>query len=65
MTDYTRRERLAAGAYCLALRPAVPRDERRRSFPDMMGFRQKWLHENRTWLYLSCLSPGFRWPLGE
>lgn len=48
-----------------ALRPAVPRDERRRSLPDMMGFRQKWLHENRTWLYLSCLSPGYMWPLGE
>ncbi|KAF4080235.1 hypothetical protein AMELA_G00168080 [Ameiurus melas] len=47
-----------------AVRP-VPRDERRRSLPDMMGFRQKWLHENRTWLYLSCLSPGYMWPLGS
>ncbi|XP_053085782.1 pericentrin isoform X3 [Pangasianodon hypophthalmus] len=47
-----------------AVRP-VPRDERRRSLPDMMGFRQKWLHENRSWLYLSCLSPGYMWPLGS
>lgn len=46
-------------------RSAVPREERRQSLPDMMGFRQKWLHENRTWLYLSCLSPGYMWPLGE
>ncbi|KAK3575590.1 hypothetical protein QTP86_030993 [Hemibagrus guttatus] len=47
-----------------AVRP-VPQDERRRSLPDMMGFRQKWLHENRTWLYLSCLSPGYTRPLGS
>ncbi|XP_046730738.1 pericentrin isoform X2 [Silurus meridionalis] len=47
-----------------AVRP-VPRDERRRSLPDMMGFRQKWLHENRIWLYLSCLSPSYTWPLGS
>ncbi|KAF5895396.1 pericentrin-like isoform X1 [Clarias magur] len=47
-----------------AVRP-VPRDERRRSLPDMMGFRQKWLHENRSWLYLRCLSPGYMWPVGE
>ncbi|XP_067335427.1 pericentrin isoform X2 [Channa argus] len=25
--------------------------------PDMIGYRQRWLQENRTWLYLSCLSP--------
>ncbi|KAJ3613831.1 hypothetical protein NHX12_020077, partial [Muraenolepis orangiensis] len=24
---------------------------------DMIGYRQRWLQENRTWLYLSCLSP--------
>ncbi|KAM3870972.1 pericentrin [Diretmus argenteus] len=25
--------------------------------PDMIGYRQRWLQENGTWLYLSCLSP--------
>ncbi|XP_031703854.1 pericentrin [Anarrhichthys ocellatus] len=37
-----------------------PKDERRIQSaysPDMIGYRQRWLHENRTWLYLSCLSP--------
>ncbi|XP_034431835.1 pericentrin isoform X3 [Hippoglossus hippoglossus] len=24
---------------------------------DMIGYRQRWLQENGTWLYLSCLSP--------
>ncbi|XP_062252996.1 pericentrin isoform X2 [Platichthys flesus] len=28
-----------------------------RSSSDMIGYRQRWLQENRTWLYLSCLSP--------
>ncbi|KAJ8003709.1 hypothetical protein DPEC_G00151130 [Dallia pectoralis] len=27
------------------------------TFPVMIGGRQRWLQENRTWLYLSCLSP--------
>ncbi|XP_069391966.1 pericentrin isoform X4 [Paralichthys olivaceus] len=38
----------------------LPKEERRiRSAcsPDMIGYRQRWLQENRTWLYLSCLSP--------
>lgn len=38
----------------------LPKEERRiRSTcsPDMIGYRQRWLQENRTWLYLSCLSP--------
>nr|XP_057947420.1 pericentrin isoform X4 [Doryrhamphus excisus] len=37
-----------------------PREERRLQAacsPDMIGYRQRWLQENRTWLYLSCLSP--------
>ncbi|XP_028995899.1 pericentrin isoform X2 [Betta splendens] len=40
---------------------AVPPKEERRiqsaCSPDMLGYRQRWLQENRTWLYLSCLSP--------
>ncbi|KAK2826430.1 hypothetical protein Q5P01_020644 [Channa striata] len=40
---------------------AVPPKEGRRiqsaCSPDMIGYRQRWLQENRTWLYLSCLSP--------
>ncbi|XP_066518729.1 pericentrin isoform X2 [Hoplias malabaricus] len=47
------------------VRPVLSCEERRRSLPDMMGFRQKWLHENRTWMYLSCLSPGNMWLLGS
>ncbi|XP_064183587.1 pericentrin isoform X2 [Anguilla rostrata] len=31
----------------------------------MMGYRQKWLRENRTWLYLSCLSPVYMSGLGS
>ncbi|XP_029937869.1 pericentrin isoform X2 [Myripristis murdjan] len=39
-----------------------PKEEMRRQgqtacSPDMIGYRQRWLQENRTWLYLSCLSP--------
>ena len=39
-----------------------PREEQRREghttcSPNMVGYRQRWLQENRTWLYLSCLSP--------
>ncbi|XP_036065913.1 pericentrin isoform X4 [Oryzias melastigma] len=37
-----------------------PKEERRMQSacsPDMIGYRQRWLQENRTWLYLSCLSP--------
>nr|XP_046269155.1 pericentrin isoform X2 [Scatophagus argus] len=37
-----------------------PKEERRiqsACSPDMIGYRQRWLQENRTWLYLSCLSP--------
>ncbi|XP_027130303.1 pericentrin isoform X5 [Larimichthys crocea] len=40
---------------------AVPPKEERRiqsaCSPDMIGYRQRWLQENSTWLYLSCLSP--------
>ncbi|KAG7229208.1 hypothetical protein INR49_013151 [Caranx melampygus] len=40
---------------------AVPPKEERRiqsaCSPGMIGYRQRWLQENRTWLYLSCLSP--------
>lgn len=38
----------------------LPKEERRiqsACSPDMIGYRQRWLQENRTWLYLSCLSP--------
>ncbi|XP_061089610.1 pericentrin isoform X2 [Conger conger] len=49
---------------CVALR-----EERRQSplsrSADMMGSRQKWLRENRTWLYLSCLSPMYLSGLGS
>ncbi|XP_074547801.1 pericentrin [Halichoeres trimaculatus] len=37
-----------------------PTEERRLQSacsPHMTGYRQRWLQENRTWLYLSCLSP--------
>ncbi|KAM9777455.1 LOW QUALITY PROTEIN: pericentrin [Neosynchiropus ocellatus] len=33
--------------------------------PDMIGYRQRWLQENRTWLYLSCLSPLYLYGPGE
>ncbi|KAK5857626.1 hypothetical protein PBY51_010856 [Eleginops maclovinus] len=39
-----------------------PKEERRIQLPcspDMIGYRQRWLQENRTWLYLSCLSPPY------
>ncbi|XP_036981473.1 pericentrin isoform X2 [Acanthopagrus latus] len=38
----------------------APKEERRiqsACSPDMIGYRQRWLQENSTWLYLSCLSP--------
>ncbi|XP_073339040.1 pericentrin isoform X2 [Pagrus major] len=38
----------------------TPKEERRiqsACSPDMIGYRQRWLQENSTWLYLSCLSP--------
>ncbi|XP_025756941.1 pericentrin [Oreochromis niloticus] len=37
-----------------------PKEERKLQSPcspDMIGYRQHWLQENGTWLYLSCLSP--------
>ncbi|KAL3968743.1 ryanodine receptor 1 [Sarotherodon galilaeus] len=37
-----------------------PKEERKLQSPcspDMTGYRQHWLQENGTWLYLSCLSP--------
>ncbi|KAI9528762.1 hypothetical protein NQZ68_017360 [Dissostichus eleginoides] len=39
-----------------------PKEERRIQppcSPDMIGNRQRWLRDNRTWLYLSCLSPPY------
>lgn len=48
---------------------AVPPKEERRiqsaCSPGMVGYRQRWLQENRTWLYLSCLSPLYLYGPGE
>ncbi|XP_038584251.1 pericentrin isoform X3 [Micropterus salmoides] len=41
----------------LALPPKEERRIQSACSPDMIGYRQRWLQENRTWLYLSCLSP--------
>ncbi|XP_074517499.1 pericentrin isoform X3 [Sebastes fasciatus] len=41
----------------LALPPKAERRIQSACSPDMIGYRQRWLQENRTWLYLSCLSP--------
>lgn len=45
-----------------------PKEERRiqsACSPNMIGYRQRWLQENRTWLYLSCLSPLYLYGPGE
>ncbi|KAM7376064.1 hypothetical protein PAMP_005812 [Pampus punctatissimus] len=45
-----------------------PKEERRiqaACSPDMIGYRQRWLQENRTWLYLSCLSPVYLYGPGS
>ncbi|XP_031165616.2 pericentrin isoform X6 [Sander lucioperca] len=41
----------------LALPPKEERRIQSACSPDMIGYRQRWLQDNRTWLYLSCLSP--------
>ncbi|XP_041937338.1 pericentrin isoform X2 [Alosa sapidissima] len=35
------------------------------SLAHMMGQRQKWLSENRSWHYLSCLTPAYMLPPGS
>ncbi|XP_042292883.1 pericentrin isoform X3 [Thunnus maccoyii] len=45
-----------------------PKEERKiqaACSPDMIGYRQRWLQENRTWLYLSCLSPVYLYGPGS
>ncbi|KAL6105456.1 pcnt [Pungitius sinensis] len=45
------------GKTCLAPPPKEERRIQSACSPHMIGYRQRWLQENRTWLYLSCLSP--------
>uniref|UniRef100_A0AAQ4QNG3 Pericentrin/AKAP-450 centrosomal targeting domain-containing protein n=1 Tax=Gasterosteus aculeatus aculeatus TaxID=481459 RepID=A0AAQ4QNG3_GASAC len=45
------------GKPCLAPPPKEERRIQSACSPHMIGYRQRWLQENRTWLYLSCLSP--------
>ncbi|XP_044023203.1 pericentrin isoform X3 [Siniperca chuatsi] len=66
LTDYIHhlekvQQRLVGAKQVSKTHLALPPKEERRiqsaCSPDMIGYRQRWLQENRTWLYLSCLSP--------